>query len=238
MMLFNQKSVVIAATVALLAFVANNNNNQVMVSAQAEDKDDKDDAMMEGPVEINTPELPETMVPSSNGTIITDDDELELPFASDDDIADIAGNVTDLLEDIIDAIFYGCECEGTVISCSDPEDATMCMCEADGTVVCQDEPVVVDQDDDFDPMFDVEPVVTEAPVVAPPTEGATAPTSKDIAPIAEPVAVDPHEPPAPDAEAVAETSSAAKESEAVAMTPTNAVVSMVLSAAGLVAALN
>ena len=69
MMLLKQKSVVLA-TIALLAFVANQDNS-FMVSAQGNDKEDKEDEI--------TPES----APMSNANVTID--ELELPLASEDD---------------------------------------------------------------------------------------------------------------------------------------------------------
>ena len=230
-MLFTQKSVVLAS-VALLAFVANQESG-IMVNAQGNDKEDKEDDDGEviededGPVVINAPAPGIEMVNNSTDDMIDTPpivnlDDLELPSASDD------SNTTDNImigDDEID----GCMCDRNKISCTDPEDEEMCMCESDGTLVCQDEePPSQEASGDAAAADD-----TESPVEAPTTDA-------DV-PVASPVAVpDDQEPPAPDTgmETESGTAAATDDSSATTCSTSSTMIAMALSAAGLAVALN
>eukprot|EP00536_Pseudo-nitzschia_multiseries_P017470 jgi/Psemu1/314530/fgenesh1_kg.1578_\ len=147
MMFFQQKSVLLTS-IALLAFAANQESG-FMVSAQGEDKEDKNDEEdvddeIALPVEINVLE-PSTMI---NVT----DDEME-PLSEDMN--------TTVFEEL-DELDEGCVCDtyNSTISCTDPADELVCMCDDMGDVICADVGAPVDS-----PTVQAAPVAT--PVAAP-----------------------------------------------------------------------
>lgn len=151
MMFFQQKSVLLAS-IALLAFAANQESG-FMVSAQGEDKEDKNDEEdvddeIALPVEINVLE-PSTMI---NVT----DDEME-PLSEDMN--------TTVFEEL-DELDEGCVCDtyNSTISCTDPADELVCMCDDMGDVICADVGAPVDS-----------PTVQAAPVATPVATPVAAP---------------------------------------------------------------
>lgn len=150
-MFFQQKSVLLAS-IALLAFAANQESG-FMVSAQGEDKEDKNDEEdvddeIALPVEINVLE-PSTMI---NVT----DDEME-PLSEDMN--------TTVFEEL-DELDEGCVCDtyNSTISCTDPADELVCMCDDMGDVICADVGAPVDS-----------PTVQAAPVATPVATPVAAP---------------------------------------------------------------
>eukprot|EP00534_Pseudo-nitzschia_fraudulenta_P016825 CAMPEP_0201251678 /NCGR_PEP_ID=MMETSP0852-20130820/66480_1 /ASSEMBLY_ACC=CAM_ASM_000632 /TAXON_ID=183588 /ORGANISM="Pseudo-nitzschia fraudulenta, Strain WWA7" /LENGTH=179 /DNA_ID=CAMNT_0047551287 /DNA_START=41 /DNA_END=580 /DNA_ORIENTATION=+ len=162
MMFVRQRSLLLA-TLALLAFVA---QQETGVHAQGDDKQDKDADKEDGkPVEVDVilTAPPADSLTASNVT----DDELELPFAIDENTTGI------MMED------EGCTCDDNMISCIDPADEVACLCE-DGDVVCVD--VVPETLPEPETLSEQEPVTadeTEPPQkeVPTPISGASAPAT-------------------------------------------------------------